>query len=51
MSGQRTGGKRAEHQKRDSQTGTGGGGGPSTGGSEGDKREATGAKGSGKSQD
>lgn len=38
MSGQRTGGKRAKHQKADSQTRTGGAGGPSTGGSDGDRR-------------
>lgn len=38
MSGQRTGGKRTAHQKGDSQTKTGGAGGPSTGGAEGDKR-------------
>ena len=40
MSGQRTGGKRVHHQKGDSQTKTGGAGGPSTGGGEGDRRPA-----------
>jgi hypothetical protein len=38
MSGQRTGGKRVHHQKGDSQSKTGGAGGPSTGGADGDRR-------------
>jgi hypothetical protein len=38
MSGQRMGGKRTAHQKGDSQTKTGGAGGPSTGGQDGDRR-------------
>ena len=39
MSGQRKGGKRADHQKADSQSRTGGAGGPSTGGAQGDRRK------------
>ena len=39
MNGQRMGGNRTQHQKGDSQSKTGGAGGPSTGGSDGDKRQ------------
>ncbi len=38
MNAQRKGGNRSQHQKKDSQSKTGGAGGPSTGGSEGDRR-------------
>ena len=39
MNAQRKGGNRTQHQKGDSQSKTGGAGGPSTGGSDGDRRE------------
>ena len=42
MTGQRKGGNRTQHQKGDSQSKTGGAGGPSTGGSEGDRTQAQG---------
>jgi hypothetical protein len=46
VNAQRKGGNRSQHQKTDSQSKTGGAGGPSTGGAQGDKRQS---KASGKS--
>ena len=43
MNAQRKGGNRSDHQKRDSQSKTGGAGGPSTGGSEGDRQSKPGS--------
>ena len=40
VNAQRKGGNRSQHQKGDSQTKTGGAGGPSSGGKQGDRREA-----------
>ncbi|HEX8570722.1 MAG TPA: hypothetical protein VF699_12495 [Caulobacteraceae bacterium] len=44
MNAQRKGGNRTQHQKGDSQSKTGGAGGPSTGGSDGDRREGQAAR-------
>ena len=42
MNAQRKGGNRGDHQKADSQSKTGGAGGPSTGGAKGDRTQAQG---------